>query len=51
MEDRERKACLSARLRNLKRKNAKLAYHPEFVDEYLEIEKEIKSIEAELAMM
>jgi hypothetical protein len=47
----ETKIFLETKLRNLKRKNAKLAYHPEFVDEYLEIEKEIKSIEAELAMM
>jgi hypothetical protein len=47
----ETKIFLETKLRNLKRKNAKLAYHPEFADEYLEIEKEIKSIEAELAMM
>lgn len=51
MEDGERKACLSARLRNLKRKNAKLRYHPEFTDEYLEIDKEIKSIEQQLSAM
>ena len=51
MEKNEKKVFLTVRLRNLKRKNAKLAYHPEFTDEYLEIDKEIKSIEAELAMM
>jgi hypothetical protein len=47
----ETKIFLETKLRNLKRKNAKLRYHPEFTDEYLEIDKEIKSIEAELAMM
>ncbi len=51
MEKNEKKVFLTVRLRNLKRKNAKLRYHPEFTDEYLEIDKEIKSIEAELAMM
>ena len=51
MEKNEKKVFLTVRLRNLKRKNAKLANHAEFADEYLEIEKEIKSIEAELAMM
>jgi hypothetical protein len=51
MNNVETKIFLETKLRNLKRKNAKLAYHPEFTDEYLEIDKEIKSIEAELAMM
>jgi hypothetical protein len=51
MNNVETKIFLETKLRNLKRKNAKLRYHPEFTDEYLEIDKEIKSIEAELAMM
>ena len=51
MNNIETKIFLETKLRNLKRKNAKLANHAEFTDEYLEIEKEIKSIEAELAMM
>jgi hypothetical protein len=47
----ETKIFLETKLRNLKRKNAKLAYHPEFTDEYLEIDKEIKSIEQQLSAM
>jgi len=49
MEDRERKACLSARLRNLKRKHAKLMNHSDLIEEAIEIDREIKSIEKQIA--
>lgn len=47
----ELKIYLETKLRNLKRKNAKLSQHPEFSKEYLEIDKEIKDIEAQLSAM
>ena len=49
MKDRERKACLSARLRNLKRKQAKLLRHSDLIEEAIEIDREIKSIEKQIA--
>ena len=49
MDDKERKTYLKARLRNLKRKHAKLAQHADLYDEYVVIGKEIKLIENELA--
>lgn len=48
MEQIELKCLLETRLRNLKRKNAKLAQHAECADEYLEIEDEIQDIEEQL---
>ena len=48
MNNIESKVFLSTKLRNLKRKQAKLAQHPDLTDTYLEIDKEIKSIEYEL---
>lgn len=51
MIDNERKVFLETKLRNLKRKNAKLAQHPELSDEYFEVENEIESIEKELKLM
>lgn len=47
----ETKTFLETRLRNLKRRNAKLANHAEFASEYLEIEDEIKDIEKQLAIL
>lgn len=44
----ETKVFLQTRLRNLKRKNAKLANRAEFAEEYLEIEDEIRDIENQL---
>ena len=51
MVNRERKAYLEAKLRNLKRKSAKLSLHAELIDEYHEIDKEIKLIENELSTL
>ena len=48
METNQRKVFLETKLRNLKRKNAKLAQHADLADQYFEIDKEIKSIEKEL---
>ena len=47
----ETKTFLETKLRNLKRKNAKLAQHPEFVEEYLEIQDEIYDIEEQLKQL
>ena len=47
----ETKIFLETRLRNLKRKNAKLSQHAEFADEYMEINKEIQDIEAQLSAL
>ena len=44
----ERRTLLETRLRNLKRKHAKLANHAELEDEYFEIGREIGAVEAEL---
>jgi len=51
MSPTERKVFLETKLRNLRRKHAKLSQHPELVDEYLSIGKEINSIESELNLM
>lgn len=48
MEQVELKCLLETRLRNLKRKNAKLSQHAECTEEYLEIEDEIRDIENQL---
>ena len=48
MNRRERKTYLETKLRNLKRKHAKLAQYPSLSDEYLEIGKEINLIEEEI---
>lgn len=47
----ETKIFLETKLRNLKRKNAKLSQHAEFADEYMEINKEIQDIEAQLSAL
>ena len=51
MEHKEYLAYQNARLRNLKRKHAKLIQHAEFVDEAEAISKEIKLIENELSQL
>lgn len=51
MEYNERKVFLQTRLRNLKRKNARIAQHADLAEEYFKIDKEIKSIEEELNLM
>jgi uncharacterized protein YdcH (DUF465 family) len=47
----ERRVFLETRLRNLKRKHAKLSQHADLLEEYEEIDKEIQSIENELNLM
>ena len=47
----ETKIFLETRLRNLKRKNAKLAQYPSLTDEYFEIEKEISIIKEKLNLL
>lgn len=44
----ERKYLLKTRLRNLKRKHAKLMQHADLIDEAIEIDREIKSIEQQI---
>lgn len=51
MNNIETKCFLETRLRNLKRKQSKLAPHAELVDEYFEVGKEIKDIEAQLSTL
>ena len=48
MDERERKVYLGAKLRNLKRKYAKLIQHSDLVEEALEIKREIDTIDHEL---
>ena len=48
MEYNERKVFLQAKLRNLKRRFAKIAQHSDLIDEARQIKKEIDSIEDEL---
>ena len=51
MSDRERKAYLKARLRNLKRKYAKLVQHSSLVQEALELKKEIDEIDTQITKL
>ena len=44
----ETKIYLQTKLRNLKRKHAKLAHHADFADEYFSIGKEIEDVEAQI---
>ena len=46
--DAERKVFLETRLRNIKRKHAKLIQHAELTDDALELKKEIDNIENQL---
>ena len=47
----ETKIFLQTRLRNLKRKNAKLSQYPEFAEQYLENLTEIQDIEEQLKLI
>ena len=51
MSDRERKAYLEARLRNLKRKYAKLIQHADLIEECIEVKADIDAVERELKLM
>ena len=51
MEDREYKVYMTARLRNLKRRHAKLSQHAELIDEYEAIGREIKLVEAQITKL
>ena len=51
MSDRERKAYLEARLRNLKRKYAKMNRHADLIEECIEIKADIDAVERELKLM
>ena len=48
MEDKQRKTLLEARLRNLKRKYAKIVQHSSLVQEALELKHEIDEIDAQI---
>ena len=47
----ERKAYLNVRLRNLKRKYAKIKEHPDLVEQAIELKADIDSVERELKLM
>ena len=51
MNNLESKVFLETKLRNLKRKHAKLAQHPELADDYFEIGKEIADVEEQLKII
>lgn len=51
MNNVETKIFLQTKLRNLKRKHAKLSNHADLTDEYLEIGKEIKDVENQLELL
>lgn len=51
MSNIETRVYLETKLRNLKRKYAKLANHAELSDEYSSIGKEIREIEAQIAKL
>ena len=48
MNDRERKAYLKAKLRNLKRKYSKVIQHSDLMEEAIELKADIDAIEKEL---
>lgn len=47
----EKRVLFETRLRNLKRKHAKLSQHAELAEEYFEIGKEIEEVEAQIAKL
>ena len=51
MNNLETKVFLQTKLRNLKRKHAKLAQHADLTDEYTSIGKEIKDVENQLKLI
>ena len=48
MNERERKAFLKAKLRNLKRKYAKIVQHGDLMEETIELKADIDALEREL---
>ena len=51
MEDREKKTYLKAKLRNLKRKYAKVIRHSDLIEEAIELKSEIDAIDKEIKFM
>lgn len=51
MTDRERKAYLKARLRNLKRSYAKTIQHSDLTEQAIELKADIDAVERELKLM
>ena len=51
MEDRERKVLLETKLRNLKRKYARIVQHSSLVQEALELKKEIDEIDTQITKL
>ena len=51
MSDKERKAYLKARLRNLNRKYAKMIQHADLIEECIELKADIDAVERELKLM
>ena len=51
METKERKVLLEARLRNLKRKYAKIIQHSSLVQEALDLKKEIDEIDTQITKL
>ena len=51
MEDREKKTYLQAKLRNLKRKYAKIIQHSDLMEQAIELKSEIDSIDKEIKFM
>ena len=51
MNDKERKTFLEAKLRNLRRKYAKISQHAEMAEEAIDLKAEIDGIERELKLM
>ena len=51
MSDRERKAYLQARRRNLKRKYAKHLKHADLIEETIEVKADLDAVERELKLM
>lgn len=51
LSEKEKKAMLRARLRNMKRKYAKLTRHPEFAEDCIDLKCEIDSLERDLKQL
>ena len=51
MTNRERKTLLETRLRNLKRKYARIIQHSDLIEQAIELKAEIDGIEREVTMM
>jgi len=51
LSNKEKKALLNARLRNMKRKYAKIAQHADLGEEAIELKADIDSLEREIQAM